>query len=115
MTIEELIKRVAVDLGLTPLNQALPEQHRERIEQGYNEVYAELAVDLKNPWTDIPTAVVPEVALLVCLNCVNTYSISAERLSRFATQAGADGLAARLNIFRKLTPAFVSNDENKYY
>lgn len=103
----EVRDRAATELGRLRLGQALQYQDQVRIESAYDEVYADLKSEGLTIWPsdgDVPTAVVPHVAMLMAYNCANTYGISGERLNRIALMAST----AMLEIRRLVTPAYES-------
>jgi len=84
-TVAQIIDRAAGDLGIKRLNQPLQDQDKKRIESAYNEVYADLKEDGLATWTssgEIPSKVVPFLATLMAVNCLNNYGVSDKRYQR---------------------------------
>ena len=85
VTKAEIRDRAAQEIGILQIGQSLEETDKVRIEQGYDEVYADLKRNNLNFWSstgDIPNQFVPYVVALIADNISNTYSIPNERYSR---------------------------------
>jgi hypothetical protein len=85
VTKAQIRDRTAQEIGILQIGQSLEDTDKVRIEQGYDEVYAELKRDNLNFWSvtgDIPNPFVPYVVALMADNISNTYSIPNERYSR---------------------------------
>jgi len=81
----ELRDRVANDLGILRLNQSLDAQDQTRIEDAYDEVYAELKTEGIAAWPkagSVPDEFVPYMVALVADNCLATYKTSPEIFQR---------------------------------
>lgn len=85
LTKAQIRDRIAQEIGILETGQSLSDTDKVRIEQGYDEVYADLKRDNLNYWSgsgDIPNQFVPYVVALVADNISNTYSIPNERTVR---------------------------------
>jgi hypothetical protein len=85
LTKAEIRDRTAQEIGILQIGQSLEDTDKVRIEQGYDEVYADLKRDNLNFWSitsDIPNQFVPYVTALIAENISNTYSIPNERYAR---------------------------------
>ena len=85
LTKAEIRDRTAQEIGVLQIGQSLEDTDKVRIEQGYDEVYADLKRDNLNFWSitgDIPNQFVPYVTALIAENISNTYSIPNERYAR---------------------------------
>lgn len=97
VTAAEIRNRAGVDLGLIPINQSLQSQDSTRITSAYNEVYARLKKEGLATWAStgsVPDELAPLVIVMVCQNCLETYSVSLERAQRINNKAGFDGTLA---------------------
>ena len=85
LTKEQIIDRVAQEIGILQIGQSLENTDNVRIEQGFNEVYDDLKRDNLNYWSingDVPNQFVPYFVALISDNVSNTYSIPNERYAR---------------------------------
>ena len=85
LTKAEIRDRTAQEIGILQIGQSLEDTDRVRIEQGYDEVYADLKRSNLNFWSatgDIPNQFVPYVTALIAENISNTYSIPNDRYAR---------------------------------
>ena len=99
--------RAANDLGILQLGQSLQSQDSTRIEQAYDEVYAELKKDGYATWAatgSVPDELTQHVVALVAFNCVGAYGVSPARYQRIV---GAAALA-KPEIRKLTTPDFES-------
>lgn len=106
--------RAATELGRLKLGQSLQNQDKVRIEEAYDEVYADLKSDGLNTWAStgsVPDELVPFVSGLVALRCANTYGVSVERFNRIAAVVGTDGERGKREIRRLVTPRHESMEE----
>jgi hypothetical protein len=93
--------RAANDLGMLRLGQSLQAQDATRITQGYAEVYSRLKKEGLAIWAysgSVPDELVSDVVALICVNCMETYSISNDRAQRIYAKAGEGGVASMRNI-----------------
>lgn len=110
----EVRDRAATELGRLRLGQSLQHQDKVRIEEAYDEVYADLKDEGLNTWASdasVPDELVPFVSALVALRCTNTYGVSQERLQRIMSVTGVDGNLAKREIRRLVTPAYESMED----
>jgi hypothetical protein len=85
VTKADIRDRTAQEIGILQIGQSLEDTDRVRIEQGYDEVYADLKRNNLNFWSatgDIPNQFVPYVTALIADNISDTYSIPNERYAR---------------------------------
>lgn len=85
LTKAEIRDRIAQEVGILQIGQSLEDTDKVRIEQGYDEVYADLKRNNLNFWSStgsIPNQFVPYVIALVAENISNTYLIPNERYAR---------------------------------
>lgn len=115
LTKAEIRDRVASDyLGILPLGQALQEQDKVRIEQGYDEVYEYLKEKKLATWAStasVPTNLVPHVTAMVADNCHKPYGVDQNRLLRIQTAF----IRAEPKIRELVLPEYVSQEEPKDY
>jgi len=118
----EVRNRAASDLGLRRLGQALQDQNKVRIEEAYDEVYADLKVEGLATWTStgaIPAEVVPHVVALVADNCLGTYGVSIDRYNRIKAVAGdisgPPGWRAKKEIRRIVGEEYDTSEEATDY
>ena len=93
--------RAGNDLGLLRLGQSLQAQDAARITQGYAEVYNKLKKNGLAAWAyagNVPDEFVEDVVALVCVNCMDTYSLPNDRAQRIYAKAGQNGDLAYRNI-----------------
>lgn len=110
----EIRDRAAEELGRKRLGQGLQHQDKTRVEAAYDEVYADLKNEGLNTWPStgsVPDELVPHVAGLVALRCMNTYGISQARMQRILAMTGTDGNLAKREIRRLVTPKYESMEE----
>jgi hypothetical protein len=90
LTKAQIRDRVAQEIGILQIGQSLENTDQVRIEQGYDEVYADLKRDNLNFWSatgEVPNQFVPYVVALVAMNVSGTYSIPNERYARISPMA----------------------------
>jgi hypothetical protein len=106
----ETVDRAANDLGVLRLGQSLQSADQTRINQAYDEVYAQLKEEGLATWTStaaVPNEIVPHMAALICRQCTETYSLSNDRYQRLAVKWDR-----AMPEIRKLTaPAYESFQE----
>ncbi len=113
-----VVNRAANDLGLLRLGQSLQSQDQTRIEEAYNEVYAQLKEEGLANWAstdNVPNEILPYVACLMADNCLSTYAVSDSRYQRIKVEAGPEGEAAKRAIRKYVTPEYESTDEPTDY
>lgn len=111
----EIRNRVANDLGILPLNQSLQNEHKVRIEAGYDEVYARLVKQGLAQWAStaaVPSEIVPYMVTLVADNCLKTYAVSVETYQRIKLDAGQNGETAIDNIRELIATDYALPDDN---
>lgn len=97
----EVRQRVAEDLGLVPVGQALESQDQIRIDATYDEAYARLKERGLAAWAaagDVPAKVVPYMCLIMEEKLLTSYSVPESRYLRIKQDAGADGETAILKL-----------------
>ena len=110
----ETVDRAATDLGMLRLGQALQSADQTRVNQAYDEVYADLKEEGLATWTStgsVPNGLVPHVVALICLNCTETYSLSSDRYQRLSVK----WTKAKPEIRRLVAPHYESISEAKDY
>lgn len=110
LTKTQIVERAAYELGILRLNQSLQSQDQTRLEQAYDEVYADLKEDGVATWAStasVPTDVVPHIVAMVAFNAVDTYGVSNDRYQRIAGKASV----AKKKIDSLQVPAYVSQEE----
>ena len=91
LTKAQIRDRAASELGVLPLGQALQHQDKVRIEQAYDEIYANLKSRGLASWSStgsVPNEFVSHVVALVAYNCLNSYGVSNDRYNRISSKAG---------------------------
>tara|TARA_R110000822_G_scaffold77081_4_gene185102 strand:+ start:64 stop:423 length:360 start_codon:yes stop_codon:yes gene_type:complete len=114
----ELRNKCAQALGLLPVGQTLASQHQTRIDEAYDEIYAQLKTEGLNVWAsdgDCPDSVNPFMANLMALTLTEVYPISEARYVRIVNKVGIDGYRGILMISKYLQPEYEAIDEPKNY
>jgi hypothetical protein len=109
-----IVKRAAIFLGVVGLDAAVPASHNKRIEAGYDAIYKRLQKKGLATWKadgEAPDDVIDPVAALIADNCLNTYSVSADRYARIKAEAGT----ALSLIGEAVIPDYTSNDDPTDY
>jgi len=114
----EMRQRVAEELSLTPVGEAIASQDATRIDATYSEVYERLKEEGLAYWASsagVPTKVVPYYALMMEEKLARAYGTSDARYQRILSLAGQDGDAAMMKIARLLRPDYQSTDDVQDY
>jgi hypothetical protein len=115
LTKAEMAQRAAEDgLGIARLGQAIQNQDKVRLEQAYDEVYADLQSEGIAAWAStasVPNEYVPHMANLMAHNCMGTYKLSNDRAQRLLMKTGSDGNLAKREIRKLLRPSHEFTDE----
>lgn len=109
----DIRQQVGEDLGLVPVGQLLESQDQIRIDSAYDSVYARLKELGLATWAvagDIPTKLVPYVALLMAEKLLISYSVPESRYVRIKNEVGVDGQTAISNIAEMIVPEYESTD-----
>lgn len=110
----EIRKRAAYKLGILTIGQSLASQHQARIDEAYDEVYAQLKEDGLAVWAstaEVPGKLVRHVAALMAENCYDEYGVSEARASRIIAAA----TVARVKIQELVAEDYASQDEPTHY
>lgn len=86
----EIRDDVAVELGIKRINAVLQNEHVVKIEQTYDEVYAELKEDGLANWAlagEVPNQYVQSMKMLIADRLLNAYGVSNERYTRITEKA----------------------------
>jgi len=114
----DIIQRVAEDLGITAIGQAIEAQDNTRLTATYNEVYAKLKEKGLATWAAaaaVPTALVPFFALMMEQKLLTSYSVPDSRYQRIMMEAGQDGVHALLKMTELVVPEYDDNaDEGDF-
>lgn len=105
----EIIQRVGEDLGLVPIGQDLENQYQARIEAAYDEVYEKLKERGLASWAstaDVPTKLVPSVALMIAEKLIISLSVPDTRAQRISDAAGPDGILALEKLATLAVPEY---------
>lgn len=105
-------------LGIIAIGQSIESPHDTRMEEAYNEVYAELQVLALPVWAtteEMPDEVTPHFVGLMAHNKLNLYSVSDSRYQRIINQTGANGERAKSNIKSLLRDSYEDLNEATDY
>jgi hypothetical protein len=105
----EIRGRVANIIGITRVNGDLQDQDKVRIDDGYDEVYAQLKKKGLAVWPtdgEVPDDLVEYVAAIMAHNCLDTYPCSPEREQRIRSKF----IFSEANIKLLVTPVYESNE-----
>ena len=108
------VDRAANDLGVLRLGQALQSADQTRLNQAYDEVYADLKDEGIATWTStgsVPNELATHVVALMCEQCSETYSLSDNRFARLSGRWGK----AKSEIRRLTTERYESLEDPVNY
>ncbi len=111
----EMRQRVAEDLALVPIGQALETQDQVRIDAAFDEVYLRLKEKGLAIWassSEVPDRLTPYFAIMMQERLLVSYSISDARYQRIKLDAGDHGEKAMKYISELSFPTYEDTVEN---
>jgi hypothetical protein len=114
----EMRQKVAENLALVPVGQAVQSQDQARIDAVYSEIYQRIKEENLAVWAstaEVPDKVSHFYALMMEQRLAISYGISDARYQRILGESGPEGDEALKKIARLLTPAYESTVENQDY
>lgn len=113
-TVAETKQRAGEFLGVVGVGGTLSAPADARLQQAYDEEYADLKDDGLAIWAStgtVPNDVMPHLAALMAYNAADSFGVSGERFNRIVVRRNA----APAKIRSAVTPAYESFDDPKDY